>query len=471
MSIDPPEPAESKPASSGAHDLVSLLRHRYPRLALAVAMTQAARPAYRLAQNRLKEVRTYTIRVAGNDDMYDDVHSWVLARLAPENQRALVAFTGRTAIAGLDEDGDFDSSARIISSLRLRHDGNREQAITIGSHRIKVIVQENNGVITAASSTGQKNAMATLKPPEIVFTAKSAAARDAVAAELKSLVDRRSATTTRQPRFRIYGSWGGWESLDSLPPRQLESVILPAGQLERLTADIERFLSKEAEYNRRGIPWHRGHFYTGPPGTGKTSIARALASHFKLDVWYLPLSDVQKDGDLLKRIVQVTPRSILILEDVDVALAARKRDEAEEGRSVHNGASPQTGSALAAKNIGGEQGLTLAGILNSLDGMATPHGLITIMTANHPSVLDDALIRPGRIDLVEEFGLANAEQAARIAAFYYGADHRVIGDHQAAAMAGLTPAVIVEACKRHDSLEEALASFPGKPARDAVAPA
>ena len=42
--------------------------------------------------------------------------------------------------------------------------------------------------------------------------------------------------------------------------------------------------------------------------------------------------------------------------------------------------------------------LTLSGLLNAIDGVFSCHGRILIMTTNHPEVLDEALIRPGRID-------------------------------------------------------------------------
>ena len=51
----------------------------------------------------------------------------------------------------------------------------------------------------------------------------------------------------------------------------------------------------------------------------------------------------------------------------------------------------------------------------ALDGVWTPHGLVTVMTTNHRAALDPALIRAGRIDADEEFSLLDEEQAARLA--------------------------------------------------------
>jgi ATP-dependent 26S proteasome regulatory subunit len=60
---------------------------------------------------------------------------------------------------------------------------------------------------------------------------------------------------------------------------------------------------------------------------------------------------------------------------------------------------------------------SLAGMLNALDGVWTPHGLVTVLTTNHVEALDDALIRAGRVDVSEEFTVLDLDQAKRLTAF------------------------------------------------------
>jgi len=420
MTADHPAQA----ATSGdrpAADLVSVLRERAPRVALALAAGQMALPLARAARARYRDRATYTVKVPGSDDVYDELHEWVLGLLPRQDQRALVAWTSRRG-----ECIPMSSSGRPAvpeaAAVRLRYDGAREQAVRIGGCKIRVSVS-----IPAGGTEDRP-----WKPPEIVFTMTSAAARDALLAEISRVVQR-SHQRKSMPAFRMLDKWGDWERLDDVPARTLDSVILPAGQLDRLTADVGRFLAAEAEYGRRCIPWHRGHLYEGPPGTGKTSVARAIASHFGMDVWYLPLADVKKDGELLRVANRIGPRSMLLLEDVDVFHAATQRDD------------------------DGVDKATLSGLLNALDGIGTPHGLLTVLTTNTPEAIDPAVIRSGRVDLVEHFGHAGSVQVRELITRWY--DRDAITPGMIPDLDGISPADVIEACKRSDAPAGAVAEL------------
>jgi len=197
-------------------------------------------------------------------------------------------------------------------------------------------------------------------------------------------------------------------------------VILPAGQVEELVADIQNFLGREAEYNRLGQPWHRGYLLWGPPGTGKTSVAKALANHLSLDLWWAPLGDLDKDESLLSIVANVKERSVLLLEDLDTLRAATRRDnESHE--------------------------LSMSALLNALDGVATPHGLITIITSNRPDVLDEAVTRPGRIDRKVEITYVVPEQATRLFELFYQQPPTDV----LSVRTDSTTAELLEICKRH----------------------
>lgn len=69
----------------------------------------------------------------------------------------------------------------------------------------------------------------------------------------------------------------------------------------------------------------------------------------------------------------------------------------------------------------GHTGVTYSGLLNALDGVASGEGRICFMTTNHLHKLPPALIRPGRIDLIQEIGLASRDQIRDLFLRFYPA--------------------------------------------------
>jgi len=64
--------------------------------------------------------------------------------------------------------------------------------------------------------------------------------------------------------------------------------------------------------------------------------------------------------------------------------------------------------------------VTFSGFLNALDGVASGEERIIFMTTNHVEKLDPALIRPGRVDLMEHIDDASPEQARRLFERFFG---------------------------------------------------
>ena len=187
----------------------------------------------------------------------------------------------------------------------------------------------------------------------------------------------------------------GWE--ESGPPkrrRPFDSVVLEQGLSERILNDVQEFLRDRTWYLDRGIPYRRGYLLHGPPGTGKTSFVQALAGELDFNIAMLSLSQRGLTDDKLNHLLLNVPaRTLVLLEDADAAFGNRRQVD-DDG--------------YAGANV------TFSGLLNALDGVASAEESIIFMTTNHIDRLDDALIRPGRVDVRLELGNATEWQMARL---------------------------------------------------------
>lgn len=188
----------------------------------------------------------------------------------------------------------------------------------------------------------------------------------------------------------FYSTYGYWQCLGRRRMRSLKSVILPAGMTDALIEDAKEFLGAEEWYRERGIPWHHGYLFHGVPGSGKTSLAAALAGELNLDLYLLNIGGTgMNDEKLSSLMADIRSGSMIVMEDIDCTVPER---EAQPNR------------------------VTLSGLLNCLDGIMSREGCMIVMTTNHRHTLDEALLRPGRVDMDLEFGYADDDQKMRMAA-------------------------------------------------------
>lgn len=204
-------------------------------------------------------------------------------------------------------------------------------------------------------------------------------------------------------RLKVEDCGTRWESEGSKRSRSPDSVVLPRGTMDDLLSDMEAFLSRDTRkwYSEHGIPLRRAYLFHGPPGTGKTSTVRVMASTFGRSCCFVTVtSNLFSNQNLADALSshRLPPNALLVLEDVD-ALFARRDATASAG------------------------GLTFSGILNLLDGVLAIDNVITVMTTNHIDRLDEALLRGGRVDKTVHFGEPDDEQLERyFKSFYAEAD-------------------------------------------------
>lgn len=256
--------------------------------------------------------------------------------------------------------------------VRRLYDGDSESTLLINGYKFKVSVRSSDPAAVNMDTDEDDYLLSSAKPKRsLQFRTETEAGVKALENFIEELV-RAKRMQINPPSLRSPS--GTYWGQSSLPRRDVDSLMLPAGMKEGLLADLEKFRDSEERYLKIGIPWHRGYLLYGPPGNGKSSIVMALANYYNKDLYVLSPNGVKDDQALNNLIREVSRDSLLLIEDIDVFASSVKRDQ-----DTANGP-------------------TLAGLLNALDGAYTPHGLVTFITTNRVETLDEALVRPGRID-------------------------------------------------------------------------
>ena len=339
----------------------------------------------------------YTISIESDDDIYDEVHEWMLQNIPQKRQRSIIAASiskrnrHKPDDLARDEEPE-DTHTKRDRSLRFFYDGDRAATIKLDGHKVQVSVNKPE----RQAYDPQKPFASNLALNDMItFTVYGAKARDAVVSLLDGISHRVNATVPQRPKFYMTTKWGDWRKQYDVPLRTMDSLVLSEGQLDGIVTDLKTFLDREEKYASLGIPYHRGYILHGPAGTGKTSIAKALAEHFDMDLYYIHLSGMDKDASLMSLISGITPRSLCLIEDIDRLKVAQEGDVSDDG-------------------------LSMSGLLNALDGVGTPQGIVFLLTTNHIERIDPAVLRPGRIDLPLHIGYADTTQANLLLERAYG---------------------------------------------------
>ena len=112
------------------------------------------------------------------------------------------------------------------------------------------------------------------------------------------------------------------------------------------------------------------------------------------------------EEDLATLFDKLPTKCLVLLEDIDTA-GVIARPKPKPSVDTNDPGSPKA----SPKRQPGEGNISLSGLLNIIDGVASQEGRVLIMTTNHIEKLDKALLRPGRIDVKVQFELATQAHA------------------------------------------------------------
>ena len=189
--------------------------------------------------------------------------------------------------------------------------------------------------------------------------------------------------------------------LDTKPTEKYSDMGGVDKQIQELEEAIVFPLEKKHLFEAIGIKPPKGVLMFGPPGTGKTMLARAVAAKVKATFLKLAGSQLVQsyigDGAKMVRdafaLAKEKAPTIVFIDEIDAVGLKRSGGDGHGSQEVQR---------------------TMLELLNQLDGFSSNENVKVIAATNRADVLDPALLRSGRLDRKIEFPMPNEEGRAKI---------------------------------------------------------
>ena len=149
-----------------------------------------------------------------------------------------------------------------------------------------------------------------------------------------------------------------------------------------ITNFINNWLKNKKLFESRNLKYKTGLLLHGKPGTGKTTLAKIIASEYNFTFININVSDFDKlnISEITECINNEYNSCLIFIDEIDVLFKSRDNEISEE----------------ATKRI--------SKLLSFIDGSNSPNNCIFVATTNYFDRLDSALLRKGRFDLIIELG-------------------------------------------------------------------
>lgn len=208
-------------------------------------------------------------------------------------------------------------------------------------------------------------------------------------------------TLSRRPKnFKKWDIWQGIDFSQSKPQARVDGstgvTFADVAGIEEAVEELQElvnYLKNPDLFDKMGIKPPHGVLLEGPPGCGKTLVAKAIAGEAGVPFYQMAGSEFvevlvgvgsARIRDLFKR-AKVNKPSVIFIDEIDALATRRQGIFSNSSDNLYN-ASTQ------------ERETTLNQLLIELDGFDTGKGVIFLGATNRMDLLDPALLRPGRFD-------------------------------------------------------------------------
>ena len=319
--------------------------------------------------------------------------------MAPDSRRRLLWIAVVLFILGIFVIQSFltNKTVKTLSYSTLLHDASNQQVAT-------ATINSNSGVITGQLADGT-NYTTNGPVPVIAADIKTLRTTDAVTVNFASPNSLLSLILpyliwilifggfmyylTRQARGQMNGMMSVGRSkakqFNQDRPKTTFADVAGYKGVKQEISEVVEFLKTPGRYKDIGALIPKGILLVGPPGTGKTMLARAVAG--EAGVPFFSVSG----SDFMEMFVGVGASRVR-----DLFATARKEAPAIVFIDEIDSIGRKRGAGLGGGHDEREQ--TLNQMLNEMDGFDPTEGVVVIAATNRPDVLDPALLRPGRFD-------------------------------------------------------------------------
>lgn len=223
---------------------------------------------------------------------------------------------------------------------------------------------------------------------------------------------------------------------------------------------LNNFLENPESYKKNGMEHHCSILLSGPPGCGKTSLIKAIINHTKRHVISVNFKLIESGEELYNLFSRESfndkkipmNQRIYVFEDYEETNDILKSRKNKKDNDDDNDKKDKKNKK---SNESSESTLTLSDVLNIFDGVTGMPGRLMIFTSNHPEILDDALLRPGRSDYHIEFKLASHQIIKEILEKIYNVEVS-IESLQNIKEYTLSPALIFNTTIKNNNLQQCI---------------